>query len=301
MCFIVGTFENNRKPGALKTSETYQVKNGEVPSPKNEYACVHTSPIHDLCHWLESSKGKRWYHLKSVSPELRSMFYAFDLGNNWFRILFCLIRSTFPSISWRGSKTDWQFSISLILWLYNGCPNWTLLLINAMQIKIQPLIHWPGRLYSWLMFSAETRLLSSTWCFLTRIKPLTSSFLCSYPASFSWSLIFIHPRHLSLWCSSLSLGSSSRVKLPDLNTSLALPGICRVTAQPGSHQNLILVTHGPEWNYSDTLHPWLYNFRIRKTGKDAWWYGRWTLGASEGTWVSDKPEKREVSRTQGVS
>lgn len=75
--------------GALKTSETYQVKNGEVPSPKNECACEHTSPIHDLCHWLESPKGKKWYRLKSVSPELRSTFYAFDLGNNWFRILFC--------------------------------------------------------------------------------------------------------------------------------------------------------------------------------------------------------------------
>ena len=26
--------------------------------------------------------------------------------------------------------------------------------------------------------------------------------------------------------------------------------------------------------------------------------GRWTLGASEGTWASDRPEKREVPRTQ---
>ena len=68
--------------------------------------CTHMWFIHDLCHWLEPPKRKRWYHLKSVFTELRFTFCAFDLGNNWFRNLFCLIKATYPSISWRGSKMD---------------------------------------------------------------------------------------------------------------------------------------------------------------------------------------------------
>lgn len=49
-------------------------------------------------------------------------------------------------------------------------------------------------------------------------------------------LFLIISPHLSPSCSSLSSGSWSQVELPDLSTSLALPGILRVTAQPGSYQ-----------------------------------------------------------------